>query len=69
MPLLPKMAFFFMKLEKKGRHFSPLAKNGMYEDFMLHKEIYYIMRYIVDNCFLHKRTTHKNSTSVLIYKV
>jgi hypothetical protein len=31
----------------------------MYEDFTLHKEIYYIMRYIVDNCFLHKRTTYK----------
>jgi hypothetical protein len=40
----------------------------MYERFTLYKNIYYIMRYIVDN-FLHKKTTHKISTSVLIYNV
>jgi hypothetical protein len=29
-------------------------KNGMYDTFTLHKEIYYIMNHIVCNCFLHK---------------
>jgi hypothetical protein len=43
-----------MKPEKKGMCFSPLAQNGTYDTFMLHKEIYYIMNHIVCNCFLHK---------------
>jgi hypothetical protein len=29
-------------------------KNGMYDTFTVHKEIYYIMNHIVCNCFLHK---------------
>jgi hypothetical protein len=34
---------FFAKHEKKGRcSFRQRLKNGMYEDFMHHKEIYYI---------------------------
>jgi hypothetical protein len=41
-----------MKREKKGRcFFACRLKNGMYEDFTLHKEIYYSMRCKVDNCF------------------
>jgi hypothetical protein len=33
---------FFAKHEKKGRCFFAMLKNGIYEDFMHHKEIYYI---------------------------
>jgi hypothetical protein len=50
MSLQPKRGFFFMKREKKGRCFFCLClKNGTYEGSTLHKEKYYIMRYIVDN--------------------
>jgi hypothetical protein len=49
--------------------FCPWLKNGTYDSFTLHKEIYYTMRYKVDNFFLHNRAVHKNSTSVFIYKV
>jgi hypothetical protein len=35
-----------MKREKKGRCFFAYgSKNGMYEDFTPHKEIYYIIKY------------------------
>jgi hypothetical protein len=54
-----------MKREKKGRCFSPLAQNGTYEGFTLHKEIYYVMRYIVSNCFL--REQHTNILQVFLY--
>jgi hypothetical protein len=38
---------FFMKCEKKGRCFFAYgSKNGTYEDFTRHKEIYYIIKYI-----------------------
>jgi hypothetical protein len=59
-----------MKREKKGRCFSPVAQKRYVRRFhapqrnILHHQIY-----IVDNCFLHKKTTYKNSTSVLINKV
>jgi hypothetical protein len=44
-----------MKREKEGMCFSPMAQNGTYEDFMPHKEIYYIINIqIVDKCFLQK---------------
>jgi hypothetical protein len=44
-------------------------KTGTYENFTLHKEIYYIMKYIVGNCFLHKKTAYKNYTSVFIHSL
>jgi hypothetical protein len=31
--------------------------------------IYYNMRYKVDNCFIHSRVAHKNSTRVFKYKI
>jgi hypothetical protein len=49
-----KKEFFFMKREKKGTCFSPSAKNGTYDTFTLHKEIYYITSHIIYNCLLHK---------------
>jgi hypothetical protein len=37
-----------MKREKKGRCFFAFGlKNGTYDNFTLHKEIYYIMNYTV----------------------
>jgi hypothetical protein len=37
---------FFMRREKKGRCFFAYgSKNGTYEDFTPHKEIYYIVKY------------------------
>jgi hypothetical protein len=37
---------FFIKREKKGRCFFAYgSKNGTYEDFTPHKEIYYIIKY------------------------
>jgi hypothetical protein len=62
--------FFFMKREKKGRRFFAFgSKNGTYEDFTLHKEIYYSMRYKVDNCFLHNRVVHKKFYKSVKYKI
>jgi hypothetical protein len=59
-----------MKREKKGRcFFACRLKNDTYEDFTLHKEIYYIMRYKIDNYFLHSRVVHKKSTRVFKYKI
>jgi hypothetical protein len=50
-----KKGIFFMKREKTGRCFFRLRlKIGTYDNFTLHKEIYYIMNYIVYNCSLYK---------------
>jgi hypothetical protein len=58
-----------MKREKKGRClFAYRLKNGTYEDFTLYEEIYYSMRYKVDNCFLHnKSSTQKFYKKYKIY--
>jgi hypothetical protein len=55
-----------MKREKKGSFFSPSAKNGTYDSFTLHKEIYYIMRYIVCNYF-YIRKQHTKVLQVFLY--
>jgi hypothetical protein len=62
-----------MKREKKGRCFFVCGSKTVctkisrsIKKYITSSDIYI---YIVDNCFLHKRTTHKNSTSVFIYKV
>jgi hypothetical protein len=48
-----------MKREKKGRCFFAFGlKNGTYDNFTLHKEIYYIMNYTVSIVSLIK-TTYK----------
>ena len=43
-----KKGDFFLKREKREGVFCRQLKNGMYEGFMLHKEIYYINIHI--NC-------------------
>jgi hypothetical protein len=48
-----KKDFFYEAWKERKLFFRLQLKNGTYDNFTLHKEIYYIMNYIVYNCFLH----------------
>jgi hypothetical protein len=71
MSLWPKREFFFMKREKMGRCFFACGSKTIRTKTSCSTKKYITSSniYIVDNCFLHKRTTYKISTSVLVNKV
>jgi hypothetical protein len=51
-------------MKRREGVFSPKAKNGMYADFMHHKEIYYINVHINIKCLARTNiTSHKSCIS------
>jgi hypothetical protein len=61
-----KGVFFFMKREKKGRCFFACDSKTVRMKVLrsTNKYITSLNIHIVDNCFLQKKTTYKNSTVV-----
>jgi hypothetical protein len=56
MSLRRKRDFFSLgSVKRREGVFLASAKNGTYDNFTLHKEIYYIMRHIGCNCLLHTK--------------
>jgi hypothetical protein len=63
-----KKGFFPLRSMKRREGVFPLkAKNGMYVNFMHHKEIYYINIHIDIQCLTHVRILNFPNTTFLKY--